>query len=63
VLTITPSPQRRDHLRAIAASLATPNAYYFASERDYTPTNPATILSPIWYTGTDLQPRPLLQNA
>lgn len=62
VLTITPSSQRRDNLKALTTDLDNPNAYLFASETDYDPTAPQQLLMPIWYVGTNPQPRELLPN-
>lgn len=51
VFTITPSAQRRDHLRELAATLPLAAVFWFASEKDFDPMSPDSILGPIWVTG------------
>jgi hypothetical protein len=63
VLTITPSPQRRDHLRDLAQRTLTPDQArfcWFATAQDYDPNQPETILAPIWRSGKDQTPRRLI---
>jgi len=60
VLTITPSKERRDNLRQLAATLPLAGAFWFAHEQDFDPWHPETILQPIWVTGKHPEPRELL---
>jgi hypothetical protein len=65
VLTITPSPQRRDNLRKVATKAAPvkggSSMFWFACEKDYAVDNPESILGPIWTTAKDEQRHSLLE--
>lgn len=65
VLTVTQSKQRRDNLKRIAVD-ASPGTggssmFWFASEKDYSIADPASILAPIWITAKDNEPHHILE--
>lgn len=65
ILSITPSEERRDNLRQVARQADDKRIgseyFWFASQTDYSPEDPQSILAPIWYTPLDNKPHRLLE--
>lgn len=65
VLTVTQSAQRRDNLRQVSVDASPGNGgssmFWFACEKDYSVTDPASILAPIWITAKDDEPHHILE--
>ena len=65
ILSVTPSQKRRDNLRHTARRADDKRIgsefFWFASQTDYSPEDPQSILAPIWYTPLDNKPHSLLE--